>query len=134
MGKKLPNSMLLYTGITYLENTLPIICLTYWKKMKMLIRGNLEHSLKMVYLQMTWKEYTPKLMRLTVKIPLEPKSPRKRLPRKDGLQNVLHTQKERLKLQRIRKSFLPRLKLKRNNSILCPIIMIANKCLQTTSK
>merc|ERR1719273_1719608 len=99
----------------------------------MLIRGNLEHSLKMVQLQMTWKEYTPKLMRLSVKIPLEPKSPRKRLPRKDGLQNVLHTQRERLKLQRIRKSFLPRLKLKRNNSILFQIIMIANKCLQTTS-
>merc|ERR1712141_547075 len=47
MTKKLPNSMLLYTVITYLENTLQIICLTYWKKMKMLIRGNLEHSLKM---------------------------------------------------------------------------------------
>merc|ERR550525_174702 len=99
----------------------------------MLIRGNLEHSLKMVQLQMTWKEYTPKLMRLSVKIPFESKSPRKRLPRKDGLQNVLHTKRERLKLQRIRKSFLPRLKLKRNNSMLCQIIMIANKCLQTTS-
>merc|ERR1719189_1454404 len=68
----------------------------------MLIRGNLEHSLKMVKLQMTWKEYTLKLMRLSVKIPLEPKSPRKRLPRKDGLQNVLHTQRERLKLQKAR--------------------------------
>merc|ERR1719412_823760 len=99
----------------------------------MLIRGNLEHSLKMVLLQMTWKEYTLKLMRQSVKIHFESKSPRKRLPRKDGLQNVLHTQRERLKLQRIRKSFLPRLKLKRNNSILCQIIMIANKCLQNTS-
>merc|ERR1719510_814570 len=100
----------------------------------MLIRGNLEHSLKMVLLQMTWKEYTPKLMRLSVKIHFESKSPKKRLPRKDGLQNALHTQRERLKLQRTSKSFLLRLKLKRNNSILCQIIMIANKCLPTTSK
>merc|ERR1711890_91601 len=87
------------------------------------IRDNLALSSKKELLPMIWKVCTPKLMLLFEKTPLEPSNKQRRLPRRDGRLRDLLMPKEKQRLQRTKKSSSHRLRHKKNNCLVCNVLL-----------
>merc|ERR1712126_131702 len=110
MTRKLMNSTPLFIVRTFSVSMLLITWIISWKRMKKRIKGNLLFISKMVS-HLTWsKVCIVKLMRLFVKILIEPKSLIRILQRKDGQLREYLTTRRKLRWQKARKNSYLKLK------------------------